>query len=632
MHSPDLFCPTCRRYLGPAPECACGYERPAPLPAPGAPLWRCVPGGPLRGAPALDEGGLYVAGKEGVLCALTRDGALRWTSQPIGAPIRQTPVIAAGRVIVGTESGEIVACRTDDGTVAWRAPTGAPATGGLAVARGTVYVGDAYGRLHALDAAHGRPAWPYPFQARKRIAAAPVVRREMVIVGDCADALYFVDAHRGRELWPPVDLEDRITASVAAAGAHVFAGTREGRLVKLAAASGRLDPTWTFEAAGPILSGLVISPDRRRLYAGAGDGLYAIDTETAACHWCFDGGGTVAAAPVLWEGLCFVGTNSGLVVALDAETGAVLWRYELGERVTGLAFDAGVLYGVGADGAVCALPWHLGRWAEAAAYAERRGDLPAAATLHALAGDEILQPDGRRKHYEAAIGRWRASPDPERAARLMEAAPYLYTADEVAEAYQHTAHGVAPRDRTRAAVLLQRAARWFDEAGRPDAAEACRVQASRLAMLPRLRVELINRPSLEAGEPGQIVFDVRNFGDAPTHGTVSVRLGGQLAKGWTFDVPPIAAGAKQEIIANDVVFLGPDFRIDLGYGAAADLRLEHTQHFTLDITPLDADILVGGDAGPVILRLEEGAPMPKVRVRGSAAMIKVQPATKLPDL
>jgi len=54
--------------------------------------------------------------------------------------------------------------------------------------------------------------------------------------------------------------------------------------------------------------------------------------------------------------------------------------------------------------------------------------------------------------------------------------------------------------------------------------------------------------------------------------------------------------------------------------------------FTLDIKPLDADIVIGGDAGSVILRVEKDAPMPKVRVRGSAGMIKVQPATMLPDL
>jgi len=110
---------------------------------------------------------------------------------------------------------------------------------------------------------------------------------------------------------------------------------------------------------------------------------------------------------------------------------------------------------------------------------------------------------------------------------------------------------------------------------------------------------------------------------------VTVRLGGQVAKWLQFQLPSIAAGGKQEVLANDVALVGPDFRVDLDYAAPDGLALDCTQHLTLDVKPLDADILVGGDAGSVILRLEEGAPMPKIRVRGSAGMIKIQPVTKL---
>jgi hypothetical protein len=45
--------------------------------------------------------------------------------------------------------------------------------------------------------------------------------------------------------------------------------------------------------------------------------------------------------------------------------------------------------------------------------------------------------------------------------------------------------------------------------------------------------------------------------------------------------------------------------------------------FTLDVKPIDADILIGGDAGATILRLVEGAPVPKVRIKGSAGLLKV---------
>ncbi len=136
-------------------------------------------------------------------------------------------------------------------------------------------------------------------------------------------------------------------------------------------------------------------------------------------------------------------------------------------------------------------------------------------------------------------------------------------------------------------------------------------------------IQAVNLPPFEEGQPGQVVFDIRNFGQAPAH-KVSVRLAGQLARQIKFYLETIPPDNRIEVVAEQITPLGETLRIDLHYDDGQGTPLHTESSFTLQVKPLDADILVGEDAGSVILRLAEGAPMPKVRIKGAAALVKVE--------
>lgn len=626
LPAPAPFCLTCRRYLGWDAACPCGQPHPYPLPAPGASLWRATLGGALRGAPLLAGDTLYVVSKDGVLHALTLAGETRW-SQPLGAAARRSPVAAGGHIIAGTQAGELVACHPADGSVAWRYATGAPGVGELAAAGGALYAGDALGRLHAVDAATGRALWRA--ETAMHISAAPARWNALVFVGNHAGWLHACDAQRGQSVWQrDVSAGERTRIkALAGVGAALFAGLEDGRIVKVEGSRGRPEKAWRYTPVGAQLVALAADPAARRLYAASDAGLAAVDAATGAEQWRFTAGGRVIAAPVIAAGLCYVACADGLY-ALEAASGALAWRIPLGEAAAGLAFAEGVLVVAGREGTLAAYPWHGGNWAWAAAFCARQGLPEHAAAFHALAGDSASQA-ARCEHYAQALALWRDSDDPERAPQLMDAAPYLYAPGERAEAYCHAAAALASRERARAAALYLRAADIYDEADMAEPAQKCRELASHYAILPRLRVKLVNAPPCEAGEKTQIVFEVRNFGDAPTVGPVSVRLGGQLAKWVKFELSALPANGRQEVVAEDVVLLGSQFRVDLTCSGNGGVRLDESKTFTLEVKPVDADILVGGDAGSVILRLEEGAPLPKIRVRGDAGMIKVERIPKV---
>ncbi|MBN1954840.1 MAG: PQQ-binding-like beta-propeller repeat protein [Anaerolineae bacterium] len=610
-----IFCPQCHRYLGPFARCRdCGWKRERPIPAPGAPLWRFSTGAWITACPAVTASAVLVGSLDNHFYAVARaDGAELW-SQDLGAHVHSNPAVAGERVVVGADDGGVYALELASGEVAWKHLTGGRVRGGVAVEQGVVYVGSQDAHLYALDARNGRQIWR--FAARKVVGCTPAVYQGLVVFGSYDGFVYAVDARRGVEVWR-YEAGERVAASPRVAGGLVVACDMGGRVHGIDLHRGQRrwtrDPGAAVRGAPAAAGGVV--------YVSALDGaLHALDAATGAPRRLFVAPDAVASSPAVWEGLALVGCNDGHVYAVDAASGGELWRFRTGGRVcSSPVVSEGVVYIGSDDGALYALPWHLGQWAAAAAHGERRGWKEEAALFHALAGDACADLDERRRHYDAAIAVWRASPDPERAARLKEAA--LEPPEQVAAAYEHAAQVVRPQDRPQAAALYLRAATFCDEARAEDAARRCRDQASRLARLPRLQVRLVNQPA-EAGIAGQLAFDICNYGDAPAQG-VRVRLAGQLARRVWFELAPIAAGDVVELVADDVVPLGQALRIDLHFGGQG-VPLHLCSHFALDVKPIDADILVGEDAGPIRLRLAKGVPIPRIRVRGSAAFIAVE--------
>ncbi len=622
MFVPQVFCPHCGRYLGAANGCPfCGWER-RPLeriPPPGQALWRSEVEARWRGCPLVHGGRIFISDREGRLHALHAvDGAAAWDEPAaLGAPARS--VVAHGRrVFVSTRGGEVVALEADGGREVQRLRLGESA-GGLALAGNNLYLGTSEGRVYELTRP-GLEARPFRHDLRQAVSASPVLAGGVLVVATRhhqghAAALSVRD---GNKLWER-EIGGRVSVAPVMVGGRVAVVTEEGKAWGFSLRRG--DPLW----AGPFVAGERVASlvaDDAAIYLGTWGG------EVVALGW--DGkpaqrvplGRGVVSGMALWQGLLFAGLSDGSLCLLAGRDLAQRGTYRMGESIAaGPVVEDGVVYVGDAGGGLAALPWHLGEWAWAAAWCQEQGQEAAAAAFHALAGDFAGDADERRRHHDAALAVWRASPQPERAARLREAA--LDPPGQVAAEYERAARALGSRDRPRAAALYLRAADCYDEAGQHPQAQRCRARASRLAPLPRLQVRPVNFPPFEAGMPGEIAFDVRNFGDAPAQ-DVWVRLAGRLAKRVKFPLEPIAPGGQAEVVAEDVTPLAGELLITLQYSGEQGTRLDTDWRFTLDVKPLDADVVVGEDAGAVVLRLTEGAPVPRVRVKGSAGLVRVQ--------
>jgi len=89
---------------------------------------------------------------------------------------------------------------------------------------------------------------------------------------------------------------------------------------------------WTFHTHGEVVSSPAIAGGA--VYVGSNDGiLYAIDEQTGAAKWKFPTEARVSSSPAVDHGLVYFGSYDGNFYAVDAGTGKLRWKFaNPGER------------------------------------------------------------------------------------------------------------------------------------------------------------------------------------------------------------------------------------------------------------------------------------------------------------
>ena len=177
----------------------------------GAEVWRTKPGGPLRGAPTLGNGNLYVLSQDNQLFALGQaDGKVIWTAagslETQGVFGVAAPAAAQGTVVAGFSSGELNAYRYENGRTLWA---------------------DALSRTSAVASV----------SSLSDIDAEPVIDQGRAYAIGQGGRMVALDVLTGQRLWEQ-NLAGISTPWVA--GEWIFVVTDDARLICLARASGKV--------------------------------------------------------------------------------------------------------------------------------------------------------------------------------------------------------------------------------------------------------------------------------------------------------------------------------------------------------------------------------------------------------
>jgi len=338
-------------------------------------LWSSAIGGMIVGAPAIVGDGVYISSGHTLFRLDRATGAKKWQAETNEHPLAQiaaSPVVVDGLVLQGVASAEVVIAKSDytfrgsigaydaeTGREAWRfyttkndadggAGVGIWSTPAIDTSRGLLYVGsgNAYSEptgpladsILAIDYKTGALKWskqfthPDVFSAGNPkgkdadVGASPNLwtsnGRAMVGAGDKAGVYHALDRDTGQIVW------ERTLTPGSAFGGEIGSGAFvDGKLVVVSNVG---DPATN--APTNVAKVFALDP-------ATGDVLWQAPDFKGKMF------GPVGAVP----GVAFVGTDTGVMAALDTKTGAILWNFQAPDK-TGCGpsiVDGRVLWGYG---------------------------------------------------------------------------------------------------------------------------------------------------------------------------------------------------------------------------------------------------------------------------------------------
>ncbi len=269
----------------------------------------------------------------GDVAALAADtGALVWKKRPAG-PLRGAPTLSNGNVYVMTQDNQIYALRQADGEAQWNeagpvAASGIFGVGAPAAAQGTVIAGYSSGELAAYRYENGRSLWTDTLSRTSLstsvstltdIDADPVIDRGRVFALGKGGRMASYELVSGQRIW---EINIAGISTPVSAGEWVFVMTDEGKLLCVARSSGKI--RWISKLQrydneekkkGPISwYGPVLAGGRLLVVSSRGE-LWSVSPGDGAASQSVDLKSGVSLAPVVANQTLYVLDDGGRISA-----------------------------------------------------------------------------------------------------------------------------------------------------------------------------------------------------------------------------------------------------------------------------------------------------------------------------
>ena len=283
-------------------------------------------------SPLIADEILFVATRRGEVIAVELESGRRAGQASFGESIEGTPVLDAGMLFVPVGWGRRALIGYDllRGSTMWKVD-GAPINAGLITFADVVIAADSDGMVRAHAKSDGAIDWEVNLGDGVGVKASPVLAGDVVIVADDQGRIAALNPANGSPTWSAT-VGAPVLATAASDGETLFVPTTRGRMIALRVADGQL--LWTYEAGtvNPYLASPAVS-DGRVVFGGSDGMVRAVDASTGKLLWSTEVEAAVTAAPLIAADVVYVGTMRSELLALDRSTGALLWEHELDGRM-----------------------------------------------------------------------------------------------------------------------------------------------------------------------------------------------------------------------------------------------------------------------------------------------------------
>jgi outer membrane protein assembly factor BamB len=285
------------------------------------------------GGIAYDQGRIYATNGLGFVVAIDeRNGGIVWKVRP-GGPLRGAPTVANGAVYVMSQDNQIFSLKEEDGTTNWSAAASLEIAGVFgsaspAIGQGTVVAGFSSGELNAYRYENGREVWQDALQRTSirtsvstlnDIDADPVVDSGQVIAVGQGGRMVALDLITGQRQW---ELNLAGISTPWLAGDWIFVVTDEAKLICVYRQNGHIrwitqlpqfqkakSKKGEIEYSGPVLAG------GRLLVTGSNGALISVDPTTGAFQSQTVIGAGASLPPVVANSTLYVFDDRGRLIA-----------------------------------------------------------------------------------------------------------------------------------------------------------------------------------------------------------------------------------------------------------------------------------------------------------------------------
>lgn len=266
-----------------------------------------------------------------------------WTTN-VGGAVLSHLVRSGDSLFVSTMGGNLVAIDPATGQARWTFAAKDSIFSTPEVRDGTVYFGSADHYIYAVDAASGREKWK--FEAKAGVLAGPAAAQGVVATTSTDKTIYGLDVETGKVKWT-VPVDGMYQSKAATDGTKFYLGGWDNSIRAIDAATGK--QVWDIKV-GKTAKGVILFPYSPAISSPAvGDGkvfitsndgvLHAVDATDGKILWEINQNNLGYSSPLYHDGLVYCAiSNGGNVFAADARTGKVVWQNKTGSDIYDSSF------------------------------------------------------------------------------------------------------------------------------------------------------------------------------------------------------------------------------------------------------------------------------------------------------
>ncbi len=301
-------------------------------------VWEYEDKGDIGAGISSDGQRLFTANTVGEVYALDLHTGQRVWSFKTGGKVYSTPEVFKGVVVVGSSDHCIYGIDARSGRKLWELKTEKAVLGTAAVYGGNAYIGGSDGVFRCIRISDGMELWAFD-QVKGYVSTKPTIADGKVIFGSWENGFYALDVKTGRKIWEWNNGATNRMFSAAAcypvvANRRVFIVAPDRFMTALDLKTGT--QLWREKKGNlKVRESMGLSPNAKLVYAKTMDGeLIGVSTykDSMSVDWKSSLRLPYELTPTAIysnKKTIFVPSHSGLLSAVDVDTGEVLWQYKI---------------------------------------------------------------------------------------------------------------------------------------------------------------------------------------------------------------------------------------------------------------------------------------------------------------